>query len=180
MKKQVLAVLGVVSLGAAAIAVAQAPEPRQMRQRPRAGMTAEVMKERLGLTEAQVSQLEKLRTDERRAAIQRRADTQLARLELEQLLKADTVDEKAVAARVKQLTDLHGAALNAKVDGRLALKKILTPEQQEKLRQMRAERPRGHRGVRPGRVQGGPGAAPGVDDEQSDGEDEVRPLAGPF
>jgi Spy/CpxP family protein refolding chaperone len=105
------------------------------------------MKERLGLTEAQVSQIEKLRTDERRAAIQRRADTQLARLELEQLMKADPVDEKAIATRVKQLTDLHGAALRARVDGRLALKRILTPEQHEKLRQLRAERPRLPRGV---------------------------------
>ena len=180
MKRQVLAVLGVISLGAAAIAVAQAPEPPQMRHRARGGMTGQMMKERLGLTEAQVSQLEKLRTDERRAAIQRRADTQLARLELEQLMKAETVDEKAVAARVKQLTDLHGAALKAKVDGRLALKKLLTPEQQEKLRQMRAERPRTLRGERPARLSGRPGPAPGVDDEEPEGEDEVEPPARPF
>lgn len=180
MKRQVLAVVAVVSLGAAGIAVAQAPERAPMRQRARGGMSAEMMNTQLGLTDEQVSQLEKQRTDARRAAIQRRADTQLAKLELEQLMKADTPDEKAIAVRIKQLTDLHGAALKARVDGRLALKKILTPEQQEKLRELRAERPRAPRGVRAPRLQGRPAPAPGVDDDAADGEDEVLPLAGPF
>jgi periplasmic protein CpxP/Spy len=180
MKRQVLAVMSVVALGTAAIAAAQAPAGAPRQRQARAGMSFEMMKQQLGLTEAQASQLEKVRTDERRAAIQRRADVQLAKLELEQLMKADTVDEKAIAARVKQLTDLHGAALKARVDGRLALKKILTPEQQAKLRQLHAERPRGPRGDRPAGFRGRPAPAPGVDGNEADGEDGGQPFAGPF
>jgi len=180
MKRQVLAVLGIVALSGAAIAVAQAPaEPGQAR-RGRAAGHFEMMKERLGLTEAQVSQIEKLRADARRAAIQRRADTELARLDLEQLMKADTVDEKAIAVQIKKLTDLHGAALKARVDERLAMKKILTPEQQEKLKQMRAERPGRDGEMRPQRFNRRPGPRPGVDGGQPPEQDESWPSAGTF
>jgi Spy/CpxP family protein refolding chaperone len=189
MKKQVLGVLGV--LAVAGLAFAQAPAPTQERQRGQgpAGVPGARMRmggpaqmaEALGLTEQQKAQIEKLRAEQQRAAIKRRADQQLARFDLAELLKAQTVDEKAVALRVKELTDLHGAAVKAHVDHLLLMKKILTPEQQEKMKQMRASRPgmgpgagkgrRMMRGPRPGGA-GGPGLPPGddlEDDEPSDG-----------
>jgi Spy/CpxP family protein refolding chaperone len=173
MKKQVLAVVGV--LAVAGLAFAQAPTQERQRQRggvPGGGQQMHMgmqgparLAESLGLTDQQKAQIEKLRADQQRAAIKRRADTQLAKLELGELLKAQTVDEKAVALRVKELTDLHGAAIKARVDHLLAMKKILTPEQQEKMKQMHANRPgagpgMGRRMMR-GRRPGGPGPGPG-------------------
>ena len=180
MKRQVFAAIGILALGAAGIALAQVPDGPQRPRRARGEMRFEMMQERLGLTEAQVGQLEKLRDEARRAAIQRRADEQLARLDLEALMKAETLDEKAIAAQVKKLTDLHGAALKARVDGRLALKKILTPEQQQQLKALRSERPRPNRGERSPRFRGRPAPRPGVDGGEAQGEDEDLPLAGPF
>jgi Spy/CpxP family protein refolding chaperone len=100
------------------------------------------MKQELGLSDQQLGQLQKLRLESRKSGIRRRADTQLARLNLREQLQAQSVDEKAVQARVKELSDLQAANLRARVDARLAMRKILTPEQQAKLRQLRAERPR--------------------------------------
>jgi Spy/CpxP family protein refolding chaperone len=182
MKKQMLAVLGVVAL--AGLAFAQAP-PQERPQRPgpgprgpRVGAPGPAqMAEALGLTDQQKAQIEKLRADQQRAAIKRRADQKLAKFELGELLKAQTVDEKAVALRVKELTDLHGAAIKARVDHLLAMKKILTPEQQEKMKQMHANRPgmgrgpgMGRRMMRgPGRgVPGGPGGPVPPGDEELD------------
>lgn len=179
MKKQVLAVVGV--LAVAGLAFAQAPPQEQKRRQGPAGGPQAMgmpgpahMAEALGLTEQQKAQIEKLRVDQRRAAIKRRADRQLAQLDLRELLNAQTVDEKAVGLRIKELSDLHAAELKARVDHQLAMKKILTPEQQEKMKQMRANRPgrgagmgRGMmRGPRPGRpAPGGP-----IGDEPEDDE----------
>jgi Spy/CpxP family protein refolding chaperone len=106
------------------------------------------MKQELGLSDAQVTQIRKLHLDQRKAAIKRRADAQLARIELQELMQAPTVDEKAVALRVKEISDIQAANIKARVDTMLAMKKILTPEQQEKMKQL-------HRG----RMQG-PGMGP--------------------
>jgi Spy/CpxP family protein refolding chaperone len=178
MKKQVLAVLGVLALGGAALAVAQAPGAAGRARRARAAGNVEMVKERLGLTQAQADELEKLRSQARRAAIQRRADEQLARLDLEELMKAETLDEKAIAAQIERLTKLHGAALKARVDERLAMRKILTPEQLQKLKQLRAERP-GREG-RQLRLWDRPERRPSIDDGQAPEHDGDRPLAGRF
>jgi Spy/CpxP family protein refolding chaperone len=78
-------------------------------------------------------------------------------------MDAATVDEKAVAAKVKAISDLEGAALQARTSQQLAMRRLLTPEQQEKMKQL-APRGRGDRGPRPGRTwrqrQPGRGDAP--------------------
>jgi len=191
MKKQVLAVVGV--LAVAGLAFAQAPAPAQDRQRGqgpagvpggRMGMGGPAqMAEALGLTDQQKAQIEKLRADQQRAAIKRRADQKLAKFELGELLKAQTVDEKAVALRIKELTDLHGAAIKAHVDHLLAMKKILTPEQQEKMKQMHANRPGMGRGAGMGRRMmrgprpGGPGPGGPVGEDLED-DDPIEGLDG--
>jgi hypothetical protein len=63
-------------------------------------------------------------------------------MELDELLDAASVDEKAVAAKVKALADLQAAALKARVDHRLAVRKMVTAEQLEKMKML-------HRGPRP-------------------------------
>ncbi len=93
----------------------------------------------LGLSDEQVTQLRKLRQDDRKQAIRRRADMQIARMELNEALGAPTIDEKVVAAKVQALTQLQSSALRARVDQRLALARILTPEQRAKMQQLRRE-----------------------------------------
>ena len=92
----------------------------------------------VGLTEEQAAALRRLRAEERKQAIRRRADLAIARVELEEALEAATVDEKLIATRVRAVSELQAAALRARVDRRLALRKVLTPEQRDKVRQLAA------------------------------------------
>lgn len=183
MKKQVLILVGF--LATAGQAFAQAPEaPPGAPRGPRPPLDRAAVKRELGLNDEQMGQLQKLRMDQRKAAIRRRADVQLARLSLQELMQAPTVDEKAVQARVKELADLQAGALRARIDGALALRKILTPEQIEKLRQLRPERawrnPGGRGGPGPGRgLRGrGPVPPPGADEQDEDAQDELLSLTG--
>jgi Spy/CpxP family protein refolding chaperone len=143
--------------GTAAVATAQERPFRQGRS------DVVALEKELGLSTDQVTQIKKLRAEARKQAIRQRADLAVARLELRELMDASTVDEKAVTAKVKTISDLQGAALLARTNERLAMRRILTPEQQEKLKQLgprarqgrtarseRARRP-GARMARPGR-----------------------------
>ena len=94
--------------------------------------------------------MRRLWADRRKQAIRQRADLAIARLELEELVDAPVVDRKAIDAKVKAVADLQAAQLEARTEERLALRRILTPEQQQKMKQLarerRAERGRGRRG----------------------------------
>jgi Spy/CpxP family protein refolding chaperone len=90
----------------------------------------------LGLTADQAAQLRQLRAEGRKQAIRNRADLAIARLELQELVDAPTVDDKAVSAKVKAISDLQGVALEQRTSQRLAMRRLLTPEQQEKMKQL--------------------------------------------
>jgi Spy/CpxP family protein refolding chaperone len=163
MSKQLLLALGVLAAGGAALAALPDPDPAA------AGPDLERIQQQIGLNDAQLGQLKKVWRDERKGNIKRRADMAIARMEMEELLDAPTVDEKALNAKVKELSDLQASALRARVDSRLALRKVVNPEQQQKLRRLMREqrwhrqdgqRPRGERG--PGR--GGPPAGDETED----------------
>src|SRR5262245_4660765 len=80
----------------------------------------ERLKQELGLSDAQVEQLHGLRAEQRKAAVQRRGQIQVARLELRELLEAQSVDEGAVRAKAKQLGDLQASAARAHAEAGLA------------------------------------------------------------
>jgi Spy/CpxP family protein refolding chaperone len=156
---------GIATLAVAGAALVAAAQPGGGRGRGRHGdgPNPAVLKQELGLSDEQSAQLQKLRQEERKQAIRRRADMEIARMELEQALDAATVDEKVVAAKVQALTQLQAAALKARVDHRLAIGKLLTPEQREKMKQLKQEhrgRDRGRERGRHGRFGSGPAGQP--------------------
>jgi Spy/CpxP family protein refolding chaperone len=145
----VLAVAGTVALAAAQ------EGPRRPARPDRASLEKE-----LGLTADQAAQLRKLRAEGRKQAIRNRADLAIARLELQELMDAATVDEKAVSAKVKAIADLQAAALQQRTSQHLAMRRLLSPEQQVKMRQLAPRRGRWARPARAGRRAPGP-AVPG-------------------
>lgn len=160
--KMLAAVIGVSVLGAG---VLLAQEPRRAdRRSDRATMLAEA-----GLTDEQVTQIRKIHTEARNAAIQRRADMQLARIELRELMAADTLDEPRIAAKVKAISDLQARAFKERSDSLIAVRKLVSAEQFQKLQQARREH-RGRRGR--GEHRRGPrgGGAPGGDELEPVGE----------
>lgn len=180
MKLHILAAVG--ALTAASVVFAAAERPSGPGRGPGHPDVARLQQE-LGLSTEQADQLRKIWTDERKQAIRRRADIAVARIELEEALDARTLDEKAVAAKEKALADLQVSALEARTSHRLALRRLLSPEQQEKMRQLMRRRfadrgqrgGRAWRGQRPGRgpamAPSPPGAnrpgAPGADDDDA-------------
>lgn len=94
----------------------------------------------LGLNPQQVESLQKLQMDARRAGIQRRANVQLAALDLGALLRSEPVDMAKVEAKVREIEKLRA-------DGRLAFiraneqgKAQLTADQRDKLKALRQAR----------------------------------------
>jgi Spy/CpxP family protein refolding chaperone len=93
------------------------------------------LRARLGLSDEQVERFEALRLEQRKAAVKRHADARALELELRALLTADVLDEQAVRAKTDALAQAHAARVRARVEGRLAMRKLLTPEQLERWRE---------------------------------------------
>lgn len=145
MRKSMIAAMGFALLGGcAAVAGAQPATPAPAAPTgpalQRRGPAGPAWQHRLGLSDEQAAQLRKMRLEGREQAIRRRADLAIARMQLREALDAPTVDEKLVASRVQAVNDLQAAAVRARVDRQLALRKLLTPEQRERLMQMRQQR----------------------------------------
>lgn len=87
----------------------------------------------LGLTDAQKADLQKAMESNRRDRLRKTTDLKIAGLDLKSLLRAEKVDEKAVAAKLAEVQAAQGALLKLRVDTALAMKRILTPEQQKKI-----------------------------------------------
>jgi len=105
-------------------------------------------KAELGLTDVQQADLRKAKESARRDRLRKSTDLKIARMDLQSLLRAEKVDEKAVAAKLAEAQAAEGALMKLRVDTVLAVKRILTPEQQKKLAQMRGERGRQGMGQR--------------------------------
>jgi hypothetical protein len=105
----------------------------------------------LGLSQAQVDALERLRTDFGREAAQREADIRGAEGELAGLLAADPVDLGRVEAKVRQIERLRADVRLGRIGTIEQGKAQLTPEQLRQLRVLADPAPRPRAG-RPGRL----------------------------
>ena len=97
------------------------------------------------LTDAQKTELQKAMESNRRDRMRKTTDFKIASLDLKSLLRAEKVDEKAVAAKLAEVQAAQGALLKLRVDTALSMKKILTPEQQKKIGQLRGMNRMGQR-----------------------------------
>jgi Heavy-metal resistance len=105
----------------------------------------------LGLSQAQVDALERLRTDFGREAAQREADIRGAEGELAGLLAADPVDLGRVEAKVRQIERLRADVRLGRIRTIEQGKAQLTPEQLRQLRALADPAPRPRAG-RPDRL----------------------------
>jgi Spy/CpxP family protein refolding chaperone len=106
----------------------------------------------LNLSAAQKEKLAAVHDAHRRKAIAMRADLEVAQLDLHKLLRADTPDRRAIDAQIDRTTAMRGELHKARMGALLDARSVLTPQQREKLKELRASRPRmrGHGRHRPG------------------------------
>ncbi len=135
------AVSTIAAVAALTGAVLSAEEPRRVR---RAGLQA--LQSDIGLSDEQMAELRRIRSGGRKAAIRRNAEMRIARLELDEILGAATVDEARIAARVKAISDLQAAAFKDRIESRLAVRRLVTAEQYQKMQQQKRRAVRARRG----------------------------------
>jgi Spy/CpxP family protein refolding chaperone len=142
LNKKLLAVLGVAVLSGAA-GVSGEPDGGE-----RSKARFDRIKQELGLTDAQATELQRLRTEHKKEGLRRRGEMRALHVELRQLLGAARVDEQAVRAKAAQIDELRAAASRDRVDWLLARRRVLTAEQAQKLDALRQEHGgrRGHHG----------------------------------
>jgi Spy/CpxP family protein refolding chaperone len=122
-------------LTASGLAGAQDPPEAPARERGISGSF-----QGLQLSNAQREQLRQITLEARKGARRRQAEIDVLHLDIQDLLAAPTLDEAALSAKVQQLGDLQLASVRAEVDSRVAMRKILTPEQIEKMAELRSRR----------------------------------------
>lgn len=120
------------------------------------------MRQKLGITEEQAAKIRQQTLDFRKAEIRNRADLQIKRLDLHNLMAADTPDRAAIDRTLQEVGAAQMALEKSAVDFHIAMRTALTPEQREKLKAMRDEfHPRGAGQRHPMmRHQGGAQSAP--------------------
>ena len=129
-------------------------------------------RERLGLTAEQVTRIEAGHSEFSKAQVRQQAEMRVKRMELAELMRADNPDRAALEKKMREVHDAEFAERKAHLDHQFALRDTLTPEQQQKLRELRNERPRfqgpqGQPGRRPMQRRG-PGAQPPVDPPETE------------
>ncbi len=133
-KKFMLPVLMAAFVGASAFG-----QEMPMR-RMEGGMPRGQMLERLKLSDDQRSQIEKLRTEFQKQQIGQRAKVQTARLELQQLMRAENPDKAAIEKKINEASQFGAQLQVARVNHMLSVRKLLTPEQQKMIREGIRER----------------------------------------
>jgi Spy/CpxP family protein refolding chaperone len=124
------------------------------------------MRQQVGITDEQAATIRKQAADFRKTAIRDRADLEVQRIDLKQLLAADKPDRAAINAKLQEISAAQLSLQESAIDYHLTMRDAITPAQREKLRQLMRDRWRDGRGPwgadGPGR--GGPrgqgGAAP--------------------
>jgi Spy/CpxP family protein refolding chaperone len=118
-------------------------------------------RERIGITPEQAQKIRTETLEFREHQIRNRADVQVKHLELKELLSSDNPDRHAIDQKLDEISTVRLAQAKASINFHLDMRAALTPDQKQKLRQMREDFFH-HRGFGPGGPGGPMDAAPGA------------------
>jgi Spy/CpxP family protein refolding chaperone len=99
----------------------------------------------LGLDENQKEAVREIKSRVMKDAIRKRADLEVARIDLRDLLHKDTVDMNAAETALKKIASLQTDIRLSHIKALEEIKAKLTPEQRKKLKEMREKGPRTER-----------------------------------
>ncbi len=102
------------------------------------------IRKQAGITDEQFAKIRGQESDFRKTEIRDRADLQVKRIDLRDLLAADKPDRAAIDSKLQEISASQLALQKAAVDYRLDMRDAITPAQRDKLRElMRDRRQRG-------------------------------------
>ena len=120
-----------------------------------------MMASQLDLTDAQREKIRGIMETQMRRGIQERADLEIASLDLGKLMRADTPNRGAIDAQVDKMARMRATLSKERIGAMLDARGVLTPEQRDKLKQMRSQDGGGRHGEHGRGGPGGPGDGDG-------------------
>jgi Spy/CpxP family protein refolding chaperone len=123
------------------------------------------IREQLGVSTDQAAKIRQQEADFRKTAIRSRAELEIKRIDLREMMAADKPDRATIDAKLQEISTSRLVMEKSAVNFRLNSRDTLTPEQRQKLRDLMRNRwardgGPGERGPREGRPGGRRGAAP--------------------
>ena len=98
------------------------------------------IRQQVGITDEQAATIRKQEADFRKTEIRDRADLEVKRIDLKDLLVADKPDRSAINAKLQEISAAQLSLQKSAIDYRLTMRDAITPAQREKLRQLRRDR----------------------------------------
>jgi len=98
------------------------------------------LRKQAGITDDQVAKIRQQESDFRKTEIRSRADLEVKRLELKDLLDSDKPDRAAIDSKLQEISVSQVALEKAAIDHRLDLRDAITPAQRDKIRQFLKDR----------------------------------------
>ncbi len=97
------------------------------------------MRERLKITPDQVAKFQAHQSTMSKSMVRSRADIQVKRMELAELMRADKPDRVLIDKKLREVQDATFAQEKARIDGHLAVRDMITPEQRQEMEKLREE-----------------------------------------
>jgi Spy/CpxP family protein refolding chaperone len=112
------------------------------------------IREKVGVTTEQVAKIHQQESDFHKAEIRNRTDVEVKRIDLADLLAAETPDRAAIDSKLQEISGVQLALEKSRIDYRLTMRGALTSAQRQKLRDVMNERRQRGNGSRPRGPQG--------------------------
>jgi len=93
-------------------------------------------KHKLQLTDAQVEGIQKMRFDYRKTSVMLKAEKEVAKMDFDRLVHGKTVDAPAIRAAGEKIVAAKTKKIRAKVEAKIAVMKLLTDAQRNKVHKM--------------------------------------------
>jgi Spy/CpxP family protein refolding chaperone len=104
------------------------------------GWTRGELADKIKLTEDQRDKIDAIRDKQQRAAIQARADLQVAELDMRNLMKADKPDRSAIDTQIDKMASQRAELRKSQIRTMLDMRDVLTPQQRTALKEEREKR----------------------------------------
>lgn len=98
------------------------------------------IRQQAGITDEQAATMRKQEADFRKTEIRDRADLEVKRIDLKELIAADKPDRAAIDAKLQEISTAQLSLQKSAIDYRLTMRDAITPAQREKLRQLMRNR----------------------------------------
>lgn len=95
---------------------------------------------RLGLTEAQMTEIKNKQFEFKKMRIQMHAGHRIAHLEMDRMVHSGDLDESGLRALADKMSDLKSKSIHAMVEAKIALLRILSSEQRGRISQLHSGR----------------------------------------